>query len=239
MSKLSVHRLPVLKVLFGAAYTVWRDRGVFARGLAVPMIALTAVYICWPKRGGPLWLALAFSLVYLLLATLIAVTCHRLVLIGRGAWSGNWVPPWSIRETRFLGWMLGICFISFIAGALVALPLSGVRGIAWLVISAVTAYVAARCSLVLPAAAVDERLSFSGSWRLSRGNGWRLALIVTGLPYAMSWLVWILYRQGATMVERAVLTFLASALIALEVAALSISYRELSAAVDPVGEDGG
>jgi hypothetical protein len=40
--------------------------------------------------------------------------------------------------------------------------------------------------------------------------------------------VGLLYRGNATAVETAILTFLGSALFAVEIAALSLSYRELT-----------
>ena len=40
-------------------------------------------------------------------------------------------------------------------------------------------YVLARFSLVLPATAIAQRPTLKGSWRLSRSNGWRLALVLS------------------------------------------------------------
>ena len=67
--------------------------------------------------------------------------------------------------------------------------------------------------------------SGSGS---TRGNGWRLLLGVGGLPFVLSVLVGLIYRNDATTAEWLLLTILAVALFAVEIAAISLSYRELT-----------
>ena len=47
-------------------------------------------------------------------------------------------------------------------------------------------YVLARLSLVLPRTAIDQRPTLQGSWRLSRSNGWRLAVVLLPLSRSCS-----------------------------------------------------
>ena len=54
--------------------------------------------------------------------------------------------------------------VAFIAPVLLVLPF--------------VLYASARLSLVLPATAIGQRPTLKGSWRLSRSNGWRLALVM-------------------------------------------------------------
>ena len=89
-------------------------------------------------------------------------------------------------------------------------------------------YLIARLSLVFPATAIDRPASLKWAWRTSRGNGWRLVVVITVLPWLLSHLVGLLYRDEATAAEIVVLTVLGTALFALEIAALSIAYRELT-----------
>jgi len=53
-------------------------------------------------------------------------------------------------------------------------------------------------------------------------------VIVGFLPWALSYLPPLLYRSDATTVELVVLTVAGIALFAIEIAALSIAYRELT-----------
>ena len=87
--------------------------------------------------------------------------------------------------------------------------------------------IVSRLFLVFPATAVDRRVNLKWAWRLSKNNGWRLAIIVAGLPWVLSNLVWLLYRENETVFEDVIITFMGSAIIVFEVAALSLSYREL------------
>ena len=88
-------------------------------------------------------------------------------------------------------------------------------------------YLVARLSLVFPATAIDRPASLRWAWRTSRGNGWRLVVVVTVLPWLVSHLVGLLYRDEATAAEVVLLTVTGTALFALEIAALSVAYREL------------
>jgi hypothetical protein len=88
-------------------------------------------------------------------------------------------------------------------------------------------YLVARLSLVFPATAIDRHVGLRWAWRMSRGNGWRLVVVVTVLPWLVSHLVGLLYRDEATAAEIVLLTVIGTALFALEIAALSVAYREL------------
>ena len=52
--------------------------------------------------------------------------------------------------------------------------------------------------------------------------------MVAVLPWALTNLVWLMYREEPTAVETVALSFLWFALFAVEVTALSLSYRELT-----------
>ena len=79
-----------------------------------------------------------------------------------------------------------------------------------------------------PATAVDRNVDLKWAWRLTKSQGWRLFIVVAILPWIISELVALLYRGDATAVETVVLTFIGTALFAVEIAALSLSYRELT-----------
>jgi hypothetical protein len=85
----------------------------------------------------------------------------------------------------------------------------------------------ARLCLLFPAIAVDEEANLAQAWDRSRGNGWRLFVVICVLPLCVSQAIGYLYRDAATLIEYLLLTALGTVLIAVEVAALSLSYRQL------------
>jgi hypothetical protein len=89
------------------------------------------------------------------------------------------------------------------------------------------AYIFARLCLLLPSIAVDNILNLQRSIELSRGNGWRLAIVVSVIPVAMKIITNIVYREDASAWEYMLWLTITSALLTVEIAALSISYREL------------
>lgn len=243
--------LSVGKVVLGAFLVPWWKRRAFARALAIPLAALATLMLSWyyaaeivPSYAG--WL---LCLVYACLFTLFAVRCHRLVLIDSEMRAAELRPRWSWRETRFFYWLVGLWLISWVTWWF-ALLLAA-NAISWRHLPAEfpvwmdwssyackipALYVFARLSPILPAAAIDRTVDLKSAWLLTRKNGWRLALVVGVLPWAISQLLGLLYRGEATVVETIVLTTLGIALLAVEIAALSISYRELTNEEGPLRE---
>jgi hypothetical protein len=239
-------KLDVAKVLFGAFLVPWWNRRAFVRALAIPFAALVTLSLAW-YFGQEYVPALANWFLYALyvaLFALFAITCHRLVLLDPPSVAPSWVPRWSRRETRFFLWLLALGLIStsvILASATVLstlilnlrdLPTGEPRDtwFVWILTAAnvPALYLFARLCLVFPATAVDRKVNLQWAWALSANNGWRLFLIVAVLPWIIAQCVKLLYRSDAGAIETVVLTFLGYALMAVEVAALSLSYRELT-----------
>ncbi|MDR4485882.1 MAG: hypothetical protein R3B95_22310, partial [Nitrospirales bacterium] len=114
----------------------------------------------------------------------------------------------------------------------------------FLVASIPFAYIVGRMSLLLPATAIDLHPSFSSAWDLSEGNGWRVAMLVGGVPLAFiviqaliwvvpSWLLAVTFHENRSElnVTSIGLTFGQSILrysfAMVEIAILSITFRRL------------
>jgi hypothetical protein len=245
----STAKLRVAKILFDAFTLVWFRRADFMRALWLPfllMIALTATF-SFSKSDLPAslgWISLA---AYYFLIVLFAVNCHRVVLldsVGIQAWK---IPKWSWRETRFLAWcaifyviavvcgMVGMTiFVTIIGNITTQLLGSGdLKSSTWTVIGGyvikiIYSYIFARLSVMLPAIATDKSLSFQQTVKLTQGNGWRLLIIVSVLPWAIQIILSRLIREDYSFVEYMLCLIITCALLTVEITTLSLSYRELA-----------
>ena len=96
-----------------------------------------------------------------------------------------------------------------------------------IVVQAPVIYLLARWSTLLPAIALGHKWSPATAWRQTRGNGWRLVLVVFLLPWAFSAAVeWANAFTGSRMLV-GLLAIARSVFLALGIIALSLSYREL------------
>ena len=88
-------------------------------------------------------------------------------------------------------------------------------------------YVFSRLSVLYPAIALDQGINARWAWQSTARNGWRLTLIVGVLPWILFYLVNLLLRESATFVEHIIIKFIGFFLLAVEVVALSFSYKHL------------
>jgi hypothetical protein len=236
--------LDIGKVISGAFQLPWTNRRAFARALAIPFALIVLLDPAWRLayeskaflKGG-----LPLLFVQALFYTVYAVTCHRLVLLDASAIAARLVPRWSWRETRFLLWQsilwFGVMVITM--GATIGITLSLTDNANWtkgawarwvFEISMIPMlYLFARFSMIFPAIAVDRKASLGWSWEMTRHNGWRLTLVVGLLPWVIGQLLGLALREESTVAESMALTSVTTLLLAVEVASLSLSYRELTA----------
>jgi hypothetical protein len=71
-------------------------------------------------------------------------------------------------------------------------------------------------------------LSLKRAWELTRGNGLRMLVVTGALPWLVRYATWWLYSEEPTLGEVALVTAAGIVLIAYEIAALSLAYRELT-----------
>ena len=236
------HRLDVIKIVYGAFMVPWWNRRTFGRALAIPLASLATLTLSWYYGSEylPQWSNWVLCFVWSALFAVFAVTCHRLVLLDAASVASRPVPRWSWRETRFFYWLIGIWMICWGAGIAamtliinLATMVIGPSSDGWFsearyLASVPAYYLFARLSPIFPATAIDAKVDLKWAWKLTRGNGWRLFVVVAILPWLISEVVGLLYRGNATAVETTLLTLLGSALFAVEIAAVSLSYRELT-----------
>ncbi|MGH8669065.1 MAG: hypothetical protein ACREUN_09835 [Burkholderiales bacterium] len=232
------------KVIAGAFLVPWWRRKAFARALAIPvalMVALSAVFYYYAITQVPWYAALMTNVLYGLFFTLFAVTCHRLVLLDPESVAREPRLRWTRRETRFFLWVVAgwlvilalmLPLLTVVLGVWATASGSPGDGPEWVygVAQLPLLYLLGRLCILFPATAVDRDppADLRWAWRLTSGNGWRLLVIVGLLPWLLSWLVHFVHRSDATPLEWLLVSLLAMTLFAVEIAAVSISYRELT-----------
>ncbi len=231
------YKLPVKRIITHAFLIPWVMRKVLLRSILFPILLLVIVDIAaWALDSPDGIVIFLLGLASFIFYAFLAVTCHRIVLMGE-----NSVPPfgirkWEMRETRFLGWVIGIYFTAFFAlvcmGVISTILLSVLGNVGlslvqlmYLVITVLVLYMMSRLIMVFPATAIDERPSIRWSWELTNNNGWRLFLIAAVLPAVTAFFQAMLERENSTMMENIGLTALTFVMIVVEVSALSLAYK--------------
>ncbi len=265
-------QLPVIGTVTDAYAFVWENRqdflllaflpivigalvetllvGVFAPSVDTPTDPET------PPSGGPGAAVLASAMVGVVLYVMFAVAWHRLFLAQEQTTVGA-ALRWGARQMRFLVRLVVLAFVMVAAAFALGGPIvagaaattgSGPGPLRFLALVAVVIgifLVYARLLLIFPAAALDEAMSMRDSWRLTRGNSWRMVGI-SFLPLFPVWIasafVSVPIRAVLAMLEwqNSLTAILAVSLIeqafvfagvAVTVSALSIAYRDLKAHV--------
>jgi len=200
-------------------------------------------------------LGIVLGISSILISIFLAIACHRLILLE----NGNGVYPakfnFSERELNFFWYLL------VISGGLILVGIPGLiifeiithvwEGLnqlleekEWMkefvrnvIVHLPWIYFFGRYGLVFPAIAVDMNKERSWqrdldwSWEMSKGNEWRLALLVGGLPFFLDLVTSAISILGMSQwmyFDSFVGAFLGVVSIPLEVAVLSIAFRELT-----------
>ena len=262
--------LPIGATLKAVVRVVRQSKRPLAQAVLIPSLVLALMtFTSWELhrrnvaafQGGEstlgevgyhsLLISVASYLIGGLVGAVLAVSCHRIILMEANSLPNRWGVFWSKRELRFFGWvfLLGIPsgLATMVWGFMWVFISPGwwsTSGVAKLVLetfysAGVVALVIASVGLVLPAAALDERPSLKAAWKLARGNVLRLAvvlvipLLLVGVLFDI--LNWTLRDILAITPLSSIfpfmslfLVFIGSLLGVIEIAALSVSYRTLT-----------
>lgn len=170
---------------------------------------------------------------------MFATACHRIVLLGDDSLTNRWGLFWSMRETRFAGWLVVLGAVS----AVVTVPIWAtlwflpswaldwpLTSIAMFATALLTAFVDGRFSLVLPATAIGRQMALLTSWRISAGNSWSIFIALAIPIIAMRVIDYILFDslfRSNQIVLDVLGWILFYPLIAVGVVIITLVYRTL------------
>ena len=161
--------------------------------LAAIFIAITFFLGFWAESFNEAEPDMAGALLFMALLVAVyaklAVMIHRLVILGEKGI--GLVFSWSLKELKFIGWILmfvaAAYAVLFVLLQLLAKMLissgTGMMTLVTLLIIIGLGALFSRVALVFPAAAADHRSSVKHAWELSANNKLSLFFLVVVVPY--------------------------------------------------------
>ncbi len=185
-----------------------------------------------------------------LVFVVLAVYCHRAILLFSHERAFHLHGVFNTRERKFFFWLIWV----YVVTLLCAIPGSITAGIFLQELEEIYTkntlmksileiflfygvfllplyYIIGRWSLVFPAIAVDGLPKMSWSWRSTKGNGWRMVVLVGFIPLSVYYLTSALLNLGLSEHPWANSFFSSFTLFffsPVEVAVISIAFRELT-----------
>lgn len=229
------YKLPSLNIIAASLFFAWSNRAEFLRAIALPTLVLVVFWAVGTNYSTALqsYMWLPYLLGYGLGFSFLAVTCHRLILVGDADRHRSFKAKPGYRELRFLLWVVVIYAIESVLEGIswyLAKDIGSGDVGAWVkqVASIPALYVLARLSLAFPAVAIDRNAGLRWSWNRTRGNGWRIFVVVGLFPLLTDMTIWLVWREEATVLEETILSIFTFIGLAIEIIALSFVYKELA-----------
>lgn len=211
-------KLQSIKKIFWEAFGyLYHYKNELVKALLAPFIILFFVGWIEPEKISPL-LSMLIALAALVAYLFLIVTTHRVILLGP-----NSVPRWGIykitkREVRFALYSFVIIIVAMLPSViLVFIPVVG--GIAFIL---GFSYLISRFSLVLPSIAIDQDLSFSDSWKVTKNYQLLMFVVVGIFPILLNILISLISFIPYTSLAVTVLSLL---ITVWTVAALSVAFQ--------------
>lgn len=231
--------LPVATIVTAALIFLKTNLKIFLRTLLLVSIANVSLLSNIPKNvsSDNLLLYSVIVLAALITYPVFAVTVHRITILGQEAVPKFGYFYFTLREIHF-GILL--ILVSWLAGALSSLPFTLVNFISHLIFDirikddSLYAFMAlpffylfGRFSLVFPAVAINGAGDIKWAWKISQGNGWRLAVLTGLIPWILTAGYGLLAHLSDSLLYVVFAKILFLVLFLFEVLLLSFSFKVL------------
>jgi len=208
--------MTIKTTIWGAFGYVYLYRSQLTQTLFIPIALLIAFdFVAIGNTSVPLFYLL--NILPIILYVLIAITTHRILLLGPESVSKWGVSMPGKRELFFILYSIGLAICLAPIGFLTLIPYIGGA------LSFVTMfYIAARVSLVFPAIATDRGWSFLDSWQATRHHQVLMLVVVAVFPLAIGIPEMLLSNIPYIT---PVLSLIAAMTMVLTIAALSVAFQ--------------
>lgn len=241
MAMISRTKLAIAQIIINALKASWEKRKRLAQVVALPSLTLVVIATYWSyaDRKVDTMDAMVWVALWTMAFSPFALACHRVLLLGNDSLPQYGIMRLTKREIKFFAWLSAIGLIGFFVKAISIMTIGNVLvnvieiqndWLVWILKGAdvLAAYLVARLSLILPSIALDEQLSLSHVWHLSQGNGFRLTIILVGLPWLLAYYGQFIFPEEMNLAQVTLCRILYCVALLLEVAVLSFSYKALS-----------
>jgi len=194
--------LPFGRLLAGSLALLVQRRAALVHALALPWLvhALIDTWLLYAEASAEAALP-AIVLLRLAVYVLLAINIHRLILLGPQSVPPFGVGPFGLREWRYLGWscaqILAAAGVVMLCAPLVALS----EPLGLFVALLVAAWLVSRMALLLPEIALGRAMDVGAVWRLGKGAGFGLAVMVVVVPLLAAVLMYPLAASGFLLLQ--------------------------------------
>ena len=203
-------------IILAAVGLMYENRSTLGRALFVPFVLYLLLDVARSLEPG-IPLLYAIAAVSIAVQAVFAITTHRVLLLGRRSVPKWGLNRWSRRETVFVVHLLGLVLVVLPINVLIFIP--GVGGILTVLLYC---WVVGRLSLVFPAIAIDQKVSFRYSWQLTARHQLLMFFVVAIYPLLLSLPARLVGLLPESTLMVGVLSTCAMLFI---IAALSVAYR--------------
>ncbi len=206
----------IKRTIWGAFGYVFEYRKPLVKALFIPIILLILTEALSSQDGGYA-LIISMTVISFIAYTILAITTHRIILLGPGL-----VSPWGMnipskRELRFFMYSIGLGLLIIPFGLLSLIP-----NVGWVIGLMAIFYVISRLSLVFPAIATDHDWTFTDSWNATREHQFHMLVVVAIFPF----LIGIPEQLLSNLPFMGVIVNILSALtLVFVIAALSVAFQ--------------
>lgn len=178
-----VRPLPLAPILKGAWRVLTTQRSLVLHALALPWVAHLLLTLWTALAPASAEAALPATIVLrVALYALLAISIHRLILVGPGTVAPFGVGAFGLRELRYIGWTFAQGLIAVVVLFLVSPVVMFSQPLGLMLAFLLASWLIGRVALVLPGIALNDAVDLPRTWRLGRGAGFGLGFIVVGLP---------------------------------------------------------
>ncbi len=236
------HKLSIRSIIAQAFIVPWVHRRALFSKLFIPLFFLVLLDIIeWSEPDSESLHITDYAVitVSILLYVYFAVTCHRIIILGTESVPSFGLRKWSMRETRFTAWAVGmmlliiLLFILFSYSPYLLFLTQFEHGdyliyLLYLFFIPTVIYIISRLGIIFPATAVDEMQTIKWAWAITRGNGWRLVIVFAALPLLSGFVQSILIESTDTNIpSEIIISLLGYIILVIEIALLSLTYKEI------------
>ena len=211
--------MEALRIIKAAFLSITELKHVLMKALVfhlVVLLAIDAAYYLEISKAGEVLLSMADTAI----CALVAITTHRILLLGPSSVPEYGVTTISKRELKYFMYLIGIGLLLLPMFVFAFIPMVGVA-----ICLGLFAWLVGRLSIVFPAVALDNDFSFKDAWEMTSGFDLPMLLIVTAYPILLAAPVGLLYKIPYGFF---IGSFFYLVAVVLEVAALSMAYKYLN-----------